>query len=201
MRTKVAKEAATLLYHRSAHEYKQAKEKAAQSLGARSLPSNFEVALELDRLADGLEGVSRKDLILRLRREALQVMSFLEPFNPKLVGSVWRGTARRGSDIDILVFSPSPESVLETLQREYKSIRAKWLTKADGGKANRYFHIYLTLPSKDEVEIVVRSPGGINRKTICEIYGDPVTGLSFLQLKEVLETQPLQKFIPVRKRI
>jgi len=201
MRAKVAKEAAALLYHRSAHEYKQAKEKAVQSLGVRILPSNLEVALELDRLADELEGVSRKDLILRLRREALQVMSLLEPFKPRLVGSVWRGTARRGSDIDILVFSPSPESVLEILQRKYKSIRTKWFTKADGGKANRYFHIYLTLPSKDEIEIVVRSPEGISRKTICEIYGDTVTGLSFLQLKEVLENQSLQKFIPVRKRV
>ncbi|MDH5769804.1 MAG: nucleotidyltransferase domain-containing protein [Candidatus Bathyarchaeota archaeon] len=201
MRAKVAKEAAALLYHRSAHEYKQAKEKAAQSLGVRILPSNLEVALELDRLADELEGVSRKDLILRLRREALQVMSLLGPFKPRLVGSVWRGTSRRGSDIDILVFSSSPESVLEILQRKYKSIRTKWLTKADGGKANRYFHIYLTLPSKDEIEIVVRSPEDISRKTICEIYGDTVTGLSFLQLKEVLENQLLQKFIPVRKRV
>jgi len=201
MRAKVSKEAATLLYHGSAHEYKQAKEKAAQSLGVRVLPSNLEVALELDRLTDELEGESRNNLILRLRREALQVMGSLEQFKPRLVGSVWRGTARRGSDVDILVFSPNPEPVLKTLQREYKNIRTRWLTKADGGKANRYFHIYLTLPSRDEVEIVVRNSEDIDRKTVCEIYGDAVTGLNLLQLKEVLKTQPLQKFIPVGKRV
>jgi len=201
MRAKVAKEAAMLLYNGSAHEYKQAKEKAAQSLGVRVLPSNLEVALELDRLTDELEGESRNNLILRLRREALQVMGSLEQFKPRLVGSVWRGTARRGSDVDILVFSPNPEPVLKTLQREYKNIRTRWLTKADGGKANRYFHIYLTLPSRDEVEIVVRNSEDIDRKTVCEIYGDAVTGLNLLQLKEVLKTQPLQKFIPVGKRV
>ena len=201
MRANVAKEAAALLYHGFAHEYKQAKEKAAQSLGVRVLPSNLEVALELDRLTDELEGESRNNLILRLRREALQVMGSLEQFKPRLVGSVWRGTARRGSDVDILVFSPNPEPVLKTLQREYKNIRTRWLTKADGGKANRYFHIYLTLPSRDEVEIVVRNSEDIDRKTVCEIYGDAVTGLNLLQLKEVLKTQPLQKFIPVGKRV
>jgi len=201
MRVKVAKEAAALLYYRSACEYKQAKKKAAQSLGVRALPSNLEVALELDRLTDDIEGLSRRELILRLRKEALHVMSLLEQFNPRLVGSVWRGTARKGSDIDILVFSRSPKPLLAVLQREYKSLRSKWCKKADGRKANRYFHIYVTLPSKDEVEIVMRSPEDINKKVGCEIYGDAVTGLSVLSLKEVLENQPLKKFIPTKNHI
>ena len=112
LRNRVAREAAFLLYTSQEKEYKQAKKRATETLGARVLPSNFEVAEELDRIAEEREGAQRKELLLRMRREAREIMTALEDFNPRLVGSVWRGTARQNIDIDILTFSQDPIQLL-----------------------------------------------------------------------------------------
>ena len=46
LKSRVAREAATLLYFGAEKEYKQAKTRAAETLGTDFLPSNLEVALE-----------------------------------------------------------------------------------------------------------------------------------------------------------
>ena len=63
-RQDVAREAARILYNRSVKEYKDAKEMAASSLGSKALPSNYEVAIELDRLTDELEGSDRQTMLI-----------------------------------------------------------------------------------------------------------------------------------------
>ena len=60
LRCKVAREAATLLYFGAEKEYKQAKLKAAKTLGTHFLPTNLEVAIELDKIAEANEGASQK---------------------------------------------------------------------------------------------------------------------------------------------
>ena len=104
-RREVAKEAARLLYYGLATEYIFAKKRAARSLRIRSLPSNKEVALELDNLADSLEGNERKKRLVNMRTEALNYLQLLRQFQPLLKGSVWRGTITKRSDIDIIIFS------------------------------------------------------------------------------------------------
>jgi predicted nucleotidyltransferase len=54
----------------------------------------------------------------------------------------------------------------------------------------------LALTSGHEAEVVVRALERINRLEKCEIYGDTVTGLNRIQLRKVLDKNPLQKFIP-----
>ena len=117
LRDRVAQEAALLLYTSQENEYKQAKQRAAENLGCRVLPSNREVANELDRISEEWEGTQRKELILRMRQEAKQIMEAIVEFNPRLVGSVWRGTAHQNSDIDVLTFSQDHNQVLEKLQK------------------------------------------------------------------------------------
>ena len=117
LRNRVAKEAALLLYTSQEKEYKQAKKRAAETLGARVLPSNLEVAEELDRIAEEREGAQRKKLLLRMRKEAHEIMEALKEFNPRLVGSVWRGTTSQNSDIDIVTFSQDSSQVSEQLRK------------------------------------------------------------------------------------
>ena len=74
IRIQVAKEAARLLYHNLVEDYKSAKEVACKSLGIKILPNNFEVARELDKLADEIEGTSRISLLIDMRKKALQIM-------------------------------------------------------------------------------------------------------------------------------
>jgi len=197
LRNRVAREAALLLYTSQEKEYKQAKKRAAETLGARVLPSNLEVAEELDRIAEEREGTSRKKLLLRMRREAREIMEILEDFSPRLVGSVWRGTARQNSDIDILTFSQDPIQVLKQLQKHnFEAESSEWRSVTKEGRKAASFHIHILLPSGDEVEVVVRSLNYLGRSERCETYGDARTGLSLNQLTKILKENPLQKFVP-----
>ena len=197
LRKRVAREAAALLYTSQEKEYKQAKKRATQTLGVRVLPSNLEVAEELDKIAEEREGQSRRERLLQMRKETLKIMELPKNFHPKLIGSVWRGTAHQNSDIDIVTFSSAPETVLAQLQKSnFKIARTEWLSVTKVGKKESSFHIYLALPSSNEAEVVVRSPERINRLERCEIYGDVVTGLNYHQLQKILKENPLQKFVP-----
>ena len=197
MRRRVAREAAVLLYTSQEKEFKQAKERAAESLGARVLPSNLEVAEELDRIADEFEGSERQARLIRMRREALRLMEALEKFQPRLIGSVWRGTARRNSDIDIEVFSSDLESVLEELRgRGFEVVEVERVTAARNKDVVESTHIYLTLESGEKAEVIIRNPEEMGKERLCEIYGDPVRGLGLRELQRVLREDPLKRFVP-----
>lgn len=197
LRKRVAREAAFLIYTSQEKEYKQAKRKAAEILGARILPSNREVADELDAIADEIEGKARLKRLLRMRREALEIMRCLEDCSPRLIGSVWRGTAHKNSDIDITVFSHDPKDVLRRIaRRNFKIIKVEEDVIAEGEDKRLTFHIHIILPSGDEAEIVVRDPRDRMRDEICEIYGDVIRGLSLNELKKILENDPYRRFVP-----
>ena len=197
LRNRVTREAALLLYTSQEKEYKQAKKRASETLGARVLPSNREVAEELDRIAEEREGASRKELLLRMRREAHKIMEALEAFNPRLVGSVWRGTARQNSDIDIVTFAQDPDQVLKHLQRHnFEAESSEWRSVTKEGRKESSFHIHVLLSSGDEAEVVVRSLDYLGKPKRCETYGDVKTGLSLNQLTKILKENPLQKFVP-----
>ena len=135
IRTRVAREAAILLYTSQEKEYKQAKTRAAQTLGVRVLPSNAEIAKELDKIAEEREGHSRGERLIQMREEAIQLMTILRPFRPRLVGSVWRGTTHRNSDIDIAAFASDHNVVLNCLlEGSSKVLRTEWRSVTKQGK-------------------------------------------------------------------
>jgi len=198
-RTQVATEAARLLYNRTVKEYKDAKEMAASSLGTRALPSNYEVAVELDRLVEEREGSERLSMLIEMREIALDVMRLLKEYGPVLIGSVWRGTPRRGSDIDIVVYHESPEDVKDMLSEyELTSTESKEFTV--GGLPRTSTHIAYTIKNHP-LEIVVRPPRDQEyyRDERCETYGDTKRGLRLPELEKLIQTDPLRRFIPKRR--
>jgi predicted nucleotidyltransferase len=195
---RVAREAATLLYFGAEKEYKQAKDKAAQTLGTHFLPSNLEVALELDKIAEENEGDKRKARLIEMRQEALDVMRLLSAFCPVLIGSVWRGTIKMGSDIDIAVYADDPEEILSALKEGgFRIAKTAWTTVNKKGATLESFHIYAQTQAKHGLEIVVRACEEAGRKRRCETFGDELKGLSIKELEKVLETHPAQRFIPL----
>jgi len=197
LRRRVAREAAFLIYTSQEKEYKQAKIRAAEILGARTLPSNREVAEELDVIAAELEGQSRLERLFRMRREALEIMRCLEDYRPRLIGSVWRGTIHRNSDIDIVVFSSDTREVMRRLlEKGFKITGAEEVLISKGGDKQSSFHVSVSLPSDDEVEIVIRDPEEETKIEKCEIYGDIVKGLNLDQLGSLLKNDPYKRFIP-----
>ena len=197
LRKKVAKEAAHLLYFGVEKEYKQAKLKAAETFRVHFLPTNLEVVIELDRIAEEKEGATRKNRLIQMRKEALKLMKILKTYCPVLIGSVWRGTIHRESDIDITVYHDEPNDVLEVINQSNIIVtRAEWVTITKEGLKKQSFHIYLELPTEDKAEIIVRSSEEANRKERCEIYGDTITGLRIQELEKTLQENPTQRFVP-----
>lgn len=197
LKSRVAREAATLLYFGAEKEYKQAKDKAAQTLGTHFLPSNLEIALELDKIAEEQEGPKRKERLIEMRKEALDVMTMLTAFGPVLIGSVWRGTIKQGSDIDIAVYADESEEILTALKAGgVKVSKTAWTTVNKGGVTLSSFHIYAQTPAKYGFEIVVRSREEAGKKRRCETFGDEMKGLNIKQLEKTLATHPTQQFIP-----
>jgi predicted nucleotidyltransferase len=196
LRSRIAKEAAVLLYFGSEKEYKPAKVQAAKALRANFIPTNLEVAIELDKIADENEGFARTERLIRMRKEALRIMKLLSSYRPLLIGSVWRGTIRKGSDIDVEVYHDSPEETFDLVKRDLEAPRAEWVTVTKKGKPQTSFHIYCTTGIGEKAEIVVRSleEAGIKRK--CEIFGDDLKGLNQRELEQVLKKNPAQRFLP-----
>ena len=191
-RNAVAREAARLLYKGIAEEYITAKSIAASNLGVHANPSNFEVAEELDRLTDELEGRDREIRLEEMRQTAREVMNTLQEFQPRLIGSVWRGTARWDSDVDVIVFSSSPREVEDKLQL-YKVLEKGEVIFKGGVRAYRF-----KLSSEYPLEVIVRRPDEYHPER-CDIYGDLKTGLTLSELERLLQGNPQRKFIP-RKR-
>ncbi len=196
-RKKVIKEVATLLYDGVEKEYKQAKLKAAETYGLHYMPTNLEVALEIDRIAEEKEGPAREERLVRLRKEALRIMRIVKKYDPILVGSVWRGTIHHDSDLDIIVHHEEPQQVLKTVeQTDLKIERTERVSVTKQGKKKSSFHIHAMSPIKEEVEIVVHSPEEACLKVKCEIYGDEISGLRSEELETVLKEDPTKRFLP-----
>jgi predicted nucleotidyltransferase len=192
----IASEAARLLYLRTIKEYKEAKEIAAASLGLKSLPSNYEVAIELDNLVEKMEGSIRSDRLLKMRKTALKVMQTLKRYKPKLIGSVWRGTARKGSDIDIVIYYDDSMEVLRGL-KDFMLVKTENLAYIVDGVPRHSTHIWLDLEDF-EVEIVVRLAEE-KAEERCEIFGDRKSGVSVEALEKLMRSDPLRRFVPRRR--
>jgi predicted nucleotidyltransferase len=197
LREKVAKEAANLIYTGIEKEFKQAKLKAAKTFGAHFLPTNLEVTLEIDRLAEEREGSARQERLVKMRQDALKLMRILKEHSPLLIGSVWRGTIHYASDIDIAVCHNEPADVMNTLRRSgVKLVQAERVTVTKKGKRKGSFHIYVELLDKEKAEIKVVQSSEASRKEKCDIYGDQIRGLNIKELERMLRENPLQRFVP-----
>ncbi len=199
-RQDVAREAARILYDRSVKEYKDAKEIAASSLGSRSLPSNYEVAVELDRLTDDVEGSDRQKRLIEMRNIALKVMKALMKHKPVLIGSVWRGTTRVGSDVDIVVYHPDPKKVEELVSTVYSVSDSEYKTFTLEGMPRSSVHINFK-SGEHGGEVVVRPPEDRDayQNERCETYGDIKKGIRLPELEKLMSADPLRRFIPKRR--
>ena len=199
-RARVAKEAARLLYTGASEEYKHAKEQAARGFGLTSMPSNYEVAIELDLIAEEHEGEERERLLKTMREVAIVIMKDLVDYNPVLTGSVWRGTARRGSDIDINVYSSEPEDVESLLINKGYNVRESEEVKlVKGSRTIRSRHISIQLAEGPVAEVIVRPVEEMREEARCETYGDLKRGLKLPELEKLMRTDPLRKFVPRRR--
>jgi len=189
LRQAIALEAARLMYERTESEYYTAKRKAAKRLCRRGvkpedLPSNAEIRDQIQVFARIHEGEKRTEHLFEMRVEALRIMRLLRAFRPRLIGSVMTGHVRKGSDIDIHVFTDSAELITNLLESEgYQfDVERKQIVKFEEARVFTHIHVYdrfnfeLTVYAEDKAHYVFKS----------SITGKPIERASIRELEELL---------------
>ena len=114
LRYAVAEEAARIMREQGVDDYLLAKRKAADRLGvtdASILPRNTEIEAALVAHQRLFAAERHESDLASLRRSALEAMRLMADFQPRLVGPVLAGTASPHSEINLHLFTESPETV------------------------------------------------------------------------------------------
>ena len=119
-----------------------------------------------------------------MRVEALKLMRLLRSFKPRLIGSVMTGHVRKGSDIDIHLFTDSPALVTGLLESEgYQfDLERKQVLKHNEARVFTHVHVYdrfnfeLTIYAADKAHYVFKS----------SITGKAIERASVRELEELL---------------
>jgi hypothetical protein len=171
IRRQIALLAARLMYDREEKEYFTAKRKAARQLGVeykyrpRDLPSNREIRDQIQSLAQFYEGDARGRDLRDMRLAALRMMRLLEAFRPRILGSVLTGHVRKGSDIDLHVFSDNLSAVTSVLEDERlpHAVEHKRIIKHNEQRSFTHVHVEdrysveLTLYPTDKISYAFKS--------------------------------------------
>jgi hypothetical protein len=192
LRQAIALEAARLMYERVESEYYTAKRKAAKRLCRRGvkpedLPSNAEIREQIQVFARIHEGDKRSEHLRAMRLEALRLMRMLRAFKPRLIGSVMTGHVRKGSDIDLHVFTDSIGLVSDLLEQHgYQfDVKRKQVVKHGDARVFTHIHIYdrfnyeLTVYPEDKAHYIFKS----------SITGKAIERASIRELEEFLERE------------
>jgi hypothetical protein len=189
LRQAIALEAARLMYERVESEYYTAKRKAAkrlcrQGVKPEDLPSNAEIREQIQVFARIHEGDKRTENLRDMRLEALRLMRLLRAFRPRLIGSVMTGHVRKGSDIDIHVFTDSAGLVTDLLEQEgyQHDLERKQVVKHGEARVFTHIHVHdrfnfeLTVYPEDKAHYVFKS----------SITGKAIERASIRELEELL---------------
>jgi predicted HD phosphohydrolase len=186
IRRQIAFMAAQLMYARTETEYFTAKRKAARQLGVEyryrpaDLPTNREIRDQIQAMARMHEGPKRRENLREMRVEALRLMRLLARFRPRLIGSVWTGHVRKGSDIDIHVFTDSVALVTDALAENGLDYELERKRVVKHGEERVFTHVHvrdrypfeLTVYAEDRAHYVFKSSitgKAIERASIAEL--------------------------------
>jgi hypothetical protein len=185
LRRQIAWEAARMMYQREESEYYRAKMKAARQIcqgwvKPGDLPANVEIRDQIQAMARLFEGESRSDNLLAMRLAALAMMRRLAPFRPRLIGSVFTGHVRQGSDIDLHLFADTTEAITHLLDQESLEYTVERKQVRKHGEERIFTHIHLvdefpfelTVYGADQAHFVFKSSitgKAIERASIAEL--------------------------------
>jgi len=192
LRRRIAWEAARLMYARDESEYFRAKMKAARRITSgepkpSELPSNREIRDQIEALARMHEGQRRTENLRRMRVEALRMMRVLRNFRPRLIGSTLTGHVRKGSDIDLHLFSDSVEAVAATLDAEGARYEIERKRVRKHGTETIYRHIHVIDHFPFELTIYPANMAHYVFKS--SITGGAIPRASIAELEELLERE------------
>lgn len=189
LRLRIAEEAARILAHDNAQNFRAAKQKAAERLGIhdmRSLPSNEEVESALLTYQRLFGGDKQAQVLRELREAAVAAMAFFQNFSPRLVGAVLSGTATEHAEVHLHLFTDLAEEVEWYLMEHkipFEPIVRRLVTKGD---------VYTSLPGvhflADDVpiEVVIFPLSGLREAPRATSAGEPIKRASLQSVQALL---------------
>ncbi len=192
MRRRIAWAAARLMYTREESEYFRAKMKAARRIFSgdpkpSDLPSNREIRDQIETIARLHEGDRRAEKLRDMRVEALRMMRILKAFRPRLIGSTLTGHIRRGSDVDLHVFSDGVESVCAALEAEGVPYEVERKRVRKQGEERNYTHVHVA--DRYEFELTLYPSNMAHYVFKSSITGKAIERASIAELEQLLQRE------------
>ncbi len=180
------------MYDREESEYLRAKLKAARRVARGEfkpgdLPSNREIRDQIQAWAYLHEGEQRTANLRDMRLEALRMMRVRRLFRPRLIGSTLTGHVRRGSDIDVHVFSDSVEAVAAALDEEGFSYEVQRKRVRKQGQEQTFVHVHVT--DRFPFELTVYRSDMAHYVFRSSITGKAIERASIAELEQLLERE------------
>ena len=189
MRSRIAQEAARIMVEDGISDFYLAKRKAALHLNVpdtQALPRNTEIEQAVKDYQRLFKSQSQPQRLRRLRETAVEAMQFFAKFQPRLVGSVLSGTATDHSDVNLHLFSETPEELglfltsnnipCDTGERRYRTA---------GGEVRRY-PAYRFVAGDVAVELVLFDMQGLREAPLSEVDGKPLRRVNINAVREML---------------
>jgi hypothetical protein len=133
------------------------------------------------------EGEARTANLRDMRLAALRLMRLLRRFRPRLIGSVMTGHTRKGSDIDLHLFSDAIEPITLALESEVLQFEVERKQVVKHGESRVFTHVHvrdafdfeLTVYPEDKAHYVFKS----------SITGKPIERASVAELEQLIRRE------------
>jgi hypothetical protein len=176
-RERIAREAARLMVEGGIDDYQFVKKKAASRLqitDKQAMPSNEEIEAEVSTYQRLFRAQSQPKRLQALRRVALDAMRFLVQFQPRLVGSLLRGTADEHSAIHLHLFSEPNEAVGLFLMDNAMPYEVGERTLRLSPTEQRVFPTCSFVAADVAIELVVFDLNSQRNPPLCPVAGKPM---------------------------
>ena len=189
LRHAVAEEAARIMREQGVDDFLLAKRKAADRLGvtdASILPRNTELEAALVAHQRLFAADRHEADLVAMRRSALEAMRLMSDFQPRLVGPVLTGTASAHSEINLHLFTESPEAV--SIRLEERGVPHEVLERRLRFERDRTvsYPALRFVAGRQTVDAVVFPLDGIRQAPSSPVDGKPMRRASAAEVEALL---------------
>jgi predicted nucleotidyltransferase len=189
LRQAVAEEAARIMREQGVDDFLLAKRKAADRLGVTDgsiLPRNTEIEAALVAHQRLFAADRHEADLAALRRSALEAMRLMSDFQPRLVGPVLTGTASAHSEINLHLFTESPEAV--SIRLEERGVPHEVLERRLRYERDRIvtYPALRFVAGRQTVDAVVFPLNGIRQAPSSPVDGKPMRRASAAEVEALL---------------
>ena len=190
LRQAVADEAARIMNEQGVDDFLLAKRKAAERLGvtdASILPRNTEIEAAMMAYHRLFAHDRHAADLTDLRRAALAAMRLMADFQPRLVGPVLNGSASAHSEINLHLFSETPEAV--SLRLDERGVPHEVLERRVRFERDRAvsYPALRFVAGRQTVDAVVFPLDGIRQSPCSPVDGKPMRRASTTEVEDLLD--------------